>query len=211
MKSEKGTEKTKIKKILAAVLLLIVFVMVRQQTAGSLEHGSLQRKEPGEGSSQKSLEAIVDGESYDINVEIAERRFTKKEVKKELKKAKKEIDATFLGDNKSLNSVKKPVVMKDSYRNGNVEAEWRLDSYDVINTEGEFVKKELPKKGRTLSAPAAPACSVWQAPPALSPWRHRAHCIPIKMLCGETCNTPEGFISLRGGCPPLNYNRTMRF
>ena len=158
MKSEKGTEKTKIKKILAAVLLLIVFVMVRQQTAGSLEHGSLQRKEPGEGSSQKSLEAIVDGESYDINVEIAERRFTKKEVKKELKKAKKEIDATFLGDNKSLNSVKKPVVMKDSYRNGNVEAEWRLDSYDVINTEGEFVKKELPKKGVLLEACVLLSC-----------------------------------------------------
>ena len=132
--------------------------MVRQQTAGSLEHGSLQRKEPGEGSSQKSLEAIVDGESYDINVEIAERRFTKKEVKKELKKAKKEIDATFLGDNKSLNSVKKPVVMKDSYRNGNVEAEWRLDSYDVINTEGEFVKKELPKKGVLLEACVLLSC-----------------------------------------------------
>ena len=84
MKSEKGTEKTKIKKILAAVLLLIVFVMVRQQTAESLEHDSLQRKEPGEGSSQESLEAIVDGESYDIDVEIAERRFTKKEAKKEI-------------------------------------------------------------------------------------------------------------------------------
>ena len=158
MKSEKGTEKTKIKKILAAVLLLIVFVMVRQQTAESLEHDSLQRKEPGEGSSQESLEAIVDGESYDIDVEIAERRFTKKEAKKELKKAKKEIDATFLGDNKSLNSVKKPVVMKDSYRNGNVEAEWRLDSYDVINTEGEFVKKELPKKGVLLEACVLLSC-----------------------------------------------------
>ncbi len=69
-----------------------------------------------------------------------------KRSEKKLKKAKKEINATFLGDNKSLNSVKKPVVMKDSYPNGNVEAEWRLDSYDVINTEGEFVKKELPKK-----------------------------------------------------------------
>ena len=78
MKSEKGTEKTKIKKILAAVLLLIVFVMVRQQTAGSLEHGSLQRKEPGEGSSQKSLEAIVDGESYDINVELRNAGLPKK-------------------------------------------------------------------------------------------------------------------------------------
>ena len=158
MKSEKGTEKTKIKKILAAVLLLIVFVMVRQQTAESLEHGSLQRKEPGEGSSQKSLEAIVDGESYDINVEIAERRFTKKEAKKELKAAKKEIDTTFLGDNKSLNSIKKPVVMKDAYRNGNVEAEWRLDSYDVINTEGEFVKKELPKEGILLEACVVLSC-----------------------------------------------------
>ena len=42
--------------------------------------------------------------------------------------------------------------MKDSYRYGNVEAEWRLDSYDVINTEGEFVKKELPKKEVLLEA-----------------------------------------------------------
>lgn len=89
MKSEKGTEKTKIKKILAAVLLLIVFVMVRQQTAGSLEHGSLQRKEPGEGSSQKSLEAIVDGESYEYKCRDCGTPVYQKRSEKRVKKGEK--------------------------------------------------------------------------------------------------------------------------
>ena len=48
----------------------------------------MQRKEPGEGNRQESLEAIVDGKSYDVNVEIAERQFTKKEAKNEFDSCK---------------------------------------------------------------------------------------------------------------------------
>ena len=158
MKSEKGIEKTNRKKILAAVALLFALLIVKQQTTESFNQEFLQRKEPGEGNRQESLEAIVDGKSYDVNVEIAERQFTKKEAKNELKAARKEIDETFIGNNQSINCIKKPVVMKSSYQNGNVEAEWRLDSYDVINTEGEFVKKELPKKGVLLEACVLLSC-----------------------------------------------------
>lgn len=146
MKSEKGIEKTNRKKILAAVALLFALLIVKQQTTESFNQEFLQRKEPGEGNRQESLEAIVDGKSYDVNVEIAERQFTKKEAKNELKAARKEIDETFIGNNQSINCIKKPVVMKSSYQNGNVEAEWRLDSYEVINAEGEFVKKRTAKK-----------------------------------------------------------------
>lgn len=154
MKSEKGNGK----KIFAVVVILLIVFLIKQQMAESLEGGSLQRREPGEGSRQKSLEAIVDGESYDVTVEIAERQFTEKEAKEEIEKAKKEIDTTFPGKNKSLNCIKKSVVMKDSYRNGKVKAEWRLDSYDVVNTEGEFVKKELPKKGAMIKANVILSC-----------------------------------------------------
>ena len=158
MKSEKGIEKTNRKKILAAVALLFALLIVKQQTTESFNQEFLQRKEPGEGNRQESLEAIVDGKSYDVNVEIAERQFTKKEAKNELKAARKEIDETFIGNNQSINCIKKPVVMKSSYQNGNVEAEWRLDSYEVINAEGEFVKKELPKKGVLIEACVVLSC-----------------------------------------------------
>ena len=158
MKSEKGIEKTNRKKILAAVALLFALLIVKQQTTESFNQEFLQRKEPGEGNRQESLEAIVDGKSYDVNVEIAERQFTKKEEKNELKAARKEIDETFIGNNQSINCIKKPVVMKSSYQNGNVEAEWRLDSYEVINAEGEFVKKELPKKGVLIEACVVLSC-----------------------------------------------------
>ena len=92
MKSEKGIEKTNRKKILAAVALLFALLIVKQQTTESFNQEFLQRKEPGEGNRQESLEAIVDGKSYDVNVEIAERQFTKKEAKNDLKAARKEID-----------------------------------------------------------------------------------------------------------------------
>ena len=86
MKSEKGIEKTNRKKILAAVALLFALLIVKQQTTESFNQEFLQRKEPGEGNRQESLEAIVDGKSYDVNVEIAERQFTKKEAKNEFHK-----------------------------------------------------------------------------------------------------------------------------
>ena len=88
MKSEKGIEKTNRKKILAAVALLFALLIVKQQTTESFNQDFLQRKEPGEGNRQESLEAIVDGKSYDVNVEIAERQFTKKEAKNEFDSCK---------------------------------------------------------------------------------------------------------------------------
>lgn len=81
MKSEKGIEKTNRKKILAAVALLFALLIVKQQTTESFNQEFLQRKEPGEGNRQESLEAIVDGKSYDVNVEIASANLPKKRQK----------------------------------------------------------------------------------------------------------------------------------
>ena len=74
MKSEKGIEKTNRKKILAAVALLFALLIVKQQTTESFNQEFLQRKEPGEGNRQESLEAIVDGKSYDVNGAEAQSR-----------------------------------------------------------------------------------------------------------------------------------------
>lgn len=146
------------KKILIVVIVFLVVLLVRKESGTETESGTILRNEPGKGTQEMVLEAAVDGESYKINVEVEERQYTKKEAKACIETAKKEIDKTFKGENKSLDHVNKPVDMRESYANGAVDADWSIDKEDIINANGEFVKTKLPKEGEVITAEVILSC-----------------------------------------------------
>lgn len=136
------------------LLILLLFTKTEQEA----EPGTILRNEPGEGTQSIALEAEADGKSYEINVEVEERQYTKKEAKSYLKAAKKEVDKTFQGENTSLSHVDKPIDMRESYANGAVDAQWSLDREDIIDSKGEIVKKELSKEGEIITAEVVLSC-----------------------------------------------------
>lgn len=136
------------------LLILLLFTKTEQEA----EPGTILRNEPGEGTQSIALEAEADGKSYEINVEVEERQYTKKEAKSYLKEAKKEVDKTFQGENTSLSHVDKPIDMRESYANGAVDAQWSLDREDIIDSKGEFVKKEISKEGEIITAEVVLSC-----------------------------------------------------
>lgn len=136
------------------LLILLLFTKTEQEA----EPGTILRNEPGEGTQSIALEAEADGKSYEINVEVEERQYTKKEAKSYLKAAKKEVDKTFQGENTSLSHVDKPIDMRESYANGAVDAQWSLDREDIIDSKGEFVKKAISKEGEIITAEVVLSC-----------------------------------------------------
>lgn len=147
------------KKIVAVALLLFLFlcVAVRKESSG-IEGGKLRRNEPGEGERQQALEAKIGGETYDVEISIEERNYTEKEARQYLKKAKKEIDSSFPGKNKSINRIERPVMMNDSYQDGAVSAEWSLDRYDILDMEGRFVTAKIAPAGEIVTAAVLLTC-----------------------------------------------------
>ena len=123
--------------------------------------GTLFRRELGKGSYVEELELKSDVYKGTVEIEIEEKQPTKNEAKKLLEKAKKEIDATFLGENKALEQVMSDVILQDAYQDGMVAAEWSFDDYTYIGTDGVIKENELDEP-ELVEATAVLTCGEYQ-------------------------------------------------
>lgn len=123
--------------------------------------GTLFRRELGKGSYVEELELKSDVYQGTVELEIEEKQPTKNEAKKLLEKAKKEIDATFLGENKALEQVMSDVILQDAYQDGMVAAEWSFDDYTYIGTDGVIKENELDEP-ELVEATAVLTCGEYQ-------------------------------------------------
>ncbi len=123
--------------------------------------GTLFRRELGMGSYVEELELKSDVYKGTVELEIEEKQPTKDEAKKLLEKAKKEIDATFLGENKAFEQVMSDVILQDTYQDGMVAAEWSFDDYTYIGTDGVIKENEL-EEPELVEATAVLTCGEYQ-------------------------------------------------
>lgn len=120
----------------------------------------LQRLEPGEGSYDTSWILNVPGvlEDYEIEIEVPQQRLSKQEEEAYLSSAIKEIDETFPGENKSVESIRENPYVSGTYQNGMVEAEWSFSDYDYINSSGELTTEDLSEEGCYVMATVNLTC-----------------------------------------------------
>ena len=123
--------------------------------------GTLFRRELGKGSYVEELELKSDVYQGTVELEIEEKQPTKNEAKKLLEKAKKEIDATFLGENQALEQVMSDVILQDAYQDGMVAAEWSFDDYTYIGSDGVIKENELDEP-ELVEATAVLTCGEYQ-------------------------------------------------
>ena len=123
--------------------------------------GILFRRELRKGSYVEELELKSDVYKGTVELEIEEKQPTKNEAKKLLEKAKEEIDATFLGENKALEQVMSDVILQDAYQDGMVAAEWSFDDYTYIGTDGVIKENELDEP-ELVEATAVLTCGEYQ-------------------------------------------------
>ena len=140
------------KKVAVVLGLLCVLAVAATWGQRVIRDGTIERKEAGEGSRIENISAYVDGQKYDMTVEVGERKLTEEETQKLFKKAEKEIDKTFLGANESPEKITKPIVMKESYQEGMVEATWYLDRFDAVDTEGNLIREKISSAGTAVNA-----------------------------------------------------------
>ncbi len=140
------------KKVAVVLGLLCVLAVAASWGQRVIRDGTIERKEAGEGSRIENISAYVDGQKYDMTVEVGERKLTEEEAQKLFKKAEKEIDKTFLGANESPEKITKPIVMKESYQEGMVEATWYLDCFDVVDVEGNLIREKISSAGTAVNA-----------------------------------------------------------
>jgi hypothetical protein len=146
--------------VLIVVAAAILGILVGIVGNDGEETGVLWRRQNGEGSYSEEYTLDAEGilEGYDYLVEVPQQCLGKEEEEAYIAAAEEEIEKEFPGKNASVNEIRGSVVIRDSYQDGRVEAEWSFDDYSVMDVDGNVVAKHLPEEGTLVKAVVELTC-----------------------------------------------------
>jgi len=152
-----------IKIILIAIVALGVLLLVVDYRATKVNFdGRLERNAVGGSARRETLNLSFLEENQELEVEVSPKGMSEKEIEQAFETAVAEIDKTYLGENVSANAVSHNLVLKDSYANGLVEAEWTFDKFGYISEKGVINKDKVPKDGQLITLTANMFCQEAQ-------------------------------------------------
>lgn len=154
---------TKILLVLSVAAALGLAAGAAERAGGILqEEGTLFRNGAGEGDYEETLQLDAGDllENYDYTVTVPEQVLTEAEEKKLLEQAKAEIEAEFLGENKTFADVQKKVEVRENYQGELVKAVWEFDKAEVVDYNGEIIAEELPQEGILVQAAVKLTCGA---------------------------------------------------
>ncbi len=140
----------------AAALGLLAGIFGEDNDAGE----KLYRNENGAGDYEEIYYLSVDGilENYSYHVNVPQQTLTGAEEWQLLEEARAEIAQEFPGENSSVNHITEGVVIRDSYQDGKVAAEWYFDNYEVMDAQGKVIASKLPMEGILVNASVELSC-----------------------------------------------------
>ena len=135
------------KKMMSAVLVVLLLTMVvwwsEKSDAALVENGQLLRREHGGGGYEAEVLLTIDEtEDTEWVIMVPEQSLTKQEEEAFLEVAIREIEAEFAGENKSLETIREKVVIRNHYQDGKVTAEWEFSIPGLVTDDG-FIKEEV--------------------------------------------------------------------
>lgn len=118
---------------------------------GSLEEGTrLYRNEWGEGNYFITLSAETQSGTGELYYEVSERLFTKQEAEELKKQAKEELLQVILGDNESLTSVNKDLILCSRLEGYPFSIAWKSSNYERVRKDGRVNTQNLPLGGESI-------------------------------------------------------------
>ena len=140
-----GWEKKQFVKLAFVLEGMCLLISISENFLLKEDPNIIVKPSPGKAKMQEERILNVEGrvEDYPVVFDVPARKLTDEEIKDVFEKTKEEIDSTFLGENTDIDHIEKKVAMNNSYQNGLVAAEWRLDSYANIYTDGSLKNADL--------------------------------------------------------------------
>ena len=119
-----------------------------------------------------------DEEAESLTVLVEPKRLSREESKKLLQETLQQMETYILGENSSLEEVRKDLKLISKVEGLPVELTWELDSYEVLNLDGSLRSENLKEEGSIVELTAYVSCNQEEAvyrgyarvlPPLLSP------------------------------------------
>lgn len=145
--------------------------------------GELERPQSGTAEREEKLMVESDGHEEEWTVKVSPRKFSRKESIQRLDQATKEINKTFLGKNRSLDNVTRPLTVKDSYAEGTVDAGWEFSDPTLVSSDGKILYENLEEVSPAIVYAAAKLSCCGE---------EKVYSFPLRLQM-PSGNTKEGF------------------
>lgn len=134
------------------ILATLSYCSARTHALKENEQGFyLERRAYGEGTKQETLDANENGQTVgSFEIELEERKYTKKEAEKMYMEATTILEDMIIGDNKSLDDVNNNLNLVNEIKGYPFEITWKSDDYNRIRSDGSLVMEgiyDLPDEG----------------------------------------------------------------
>lgn len=156
-------EKKEIKNLVVIfVFLLLVGVGIDISKNVTCQEEIIYRQEIGESSTEEVLEVTIEGidGKFDYSVEVEAMRPTSQQAEEYFEIAMEEIDEEF--GVLDLWQAEKKLPMEKEYVEGIVSAEWTLDPWEVVKTDGTIVYEEIPEEGYLINLSVTLTCGEYE-------------------------------------------------
>lgn len=132
---------------LCSIIAIGLFVAENLSEGGEL---LVTRNAYGDGSKVEEYEVEIDGEEESFELEISEQEYTSEEIQEVFQKVMDELDEVILGENKSFDRVETDLNLVNSLADYPVQIQWELDSYEVMNIEGDIQEENVIEAGTLI-------------------------------------------------------------
>lgn len=112
-------------------------------SADILSGGQVVRQEPGGSSRVLDLQVGLGDDREDVSVTVEARTLSAEQIREEFAKGKEYLLETYLGENKSSQSVSKSLVLVKSLSNSVITVNWQLDNTGYIREDGSLQLQEI--------------------------------------------------------------------
>lgn len=116
----------------------------------------LERPSYGEEDLETILRAKIEGleDTSDVSFDIGAQQYRTEQKQEFISQAIAQLETLVLGENKSLDEVRKRLFFPQSLLDGKVRADWVMDPIEVMDDEG-FIMGEVPEEGLLVKLTAS--------------------------------------------------------
>lgn len=135
------------------MLFILGVVLTFYELSGSVksEEGKIKRNEIGKGKIVKRFKVETEeGAIKDIEIKVQEQEYSKREVEKIFEREIKKLDERILLKNESFDKITGDLNLLKQIPDLPIKVEWQLSRYDVLDTDGKFVTKEVKGDGEEI-------------------------------------------------------------
>lgn len=140
----------------AGAVSALVFFVDGIQALPSDEDGAsvVKRNGYGEGERTEELQVQIGNQSEKYTVTIGERKYSDEELQKVFDEASDTLERLVLGENESLDEVRKNLDLVSMIPETGIRVSWELDNYEVLDLQGAIKKDVLTEEGTLVQLKA---------------------------------------------------------